>query len=131
MIPTSPAREGSGRRRNELIARLTCQARKIVSQPNISDNRLALERGRIYATILAPPQKFFVETPSALAVDLGCAYSLEVIDTGETILFVSPEPETRALARFMLERLGYRVLEARHALDADRGRRRGGPRQVD
>jgi hypothetical protein len=53
-----------------------------------NNHRLALERGRIYATILAPPQQFFVETPSALAVDLGCAYSLEVIDTGETILFV-------------------------------------------
>jgi hypothetical protein len=53
-----------------------------------NNNRLALERGRIYATILAPPEQFFVETPTALAVDLGCAYSLEVIHTGETILWV-------------------------------------------
>ncbi|MEW6129429.1 MAG: kelch repeat-containing protein [Acidobacteriota bacterium] len=52
------------------------------------NHRLALERGKIYATILAPPQEFFVETPSALAVDMGCAYSLEVNDAGESTLFV-------------------------------------------
>lgn len=52
------------------------------------NNRLSLERGKIYATILAPPQMFFVETPSALAIDLGCAYSLEVTDAGESILYV-------------------------------------------
>lgn len=31
---------------------------------------------------------------------------------------VEPDPETRALAVFMLSRLGYRVLEARTAMDA-------------
>lgn len=36
----------------------------------------------------------------------------------ETILLVEPDPETRALAAFMLSRLGYRVLEARTAMDA-------------
>ena len=36
----------------------------------------------------------------------------------ETILIVEPDPETRALAVFMLSRLGYRVLEARTAVDA-------------
>lgn len=36
----------------------------------------------------------------------------------ETILIVEPDPETRALAVFMLSRLGYRVLEARTAMDA-------------
>ncbi|HKE21326.1 MAG TPA: response regulator [Bryobacteraceae bacterium] len=36
----------------------------------------------------------------------------------ETILMVEPDPETRALAVFMLSRLGYRVLEARNAVDA-------------
>jgi hypothetical protein len=54
-----------------------------------NDHRLALERGKIYATILAPPREFFVETPSALAVDLGCSYSLEVNDAGESILLVT------------------------------------------
>ncbi len=36
----------------------------------------------------------------------------------ETILLVEPDPETHALAVFMLSRLGYRVLEARNAVDA-------------
>jgi two-component system cell cycle sensor histidine kinase/response regulator CckA len=36
----------------------------------------------------------------------------------ETILMVEPDPETHALAVFMLSRLGYRVLEARTAMDA-------------
>jgi two-component system cell cycle sensor histidine kinase/response regulator CckA len=36
----------------------------------------------------------------------------------ETILIVEPDPETRVLAVFMLSRLGYRVLEARNAMDA-------------
>jgi two-component system, cell cycle sensor histidine kinase and response regulator CckA len=36
----------------------------------------------------------------------------------ETILLVEPDPETRALGVFMLSRLGYRVLEARHSADA-------------
>jgi two-component system, cell cycle sensor histidine kinase and response regulator CckA len=36
----------------------------------------------------------------------------------ETILMVQPDPETRALAVFMLSRLGYRVLEARNAMEA-------------
>jgi len=36
----------------------------------------------------------------------------------ETILLVEPDPETRALAVFMLSRLGYCVLEARNAIEA-------------
>lgn len=52
-------------------------------------HRLALERGRIRATIWAPPRLFFVETPTATAVDLGCAYTLSVEDTGASLLYVS------------------------------------------
>jgi two-component system, cell cycle sensor histidine kinase and response regulator CckA len=37
---------------------------------------------------------------------------------GSLILLVSPDPETRAAAAVMLGRLGYRVLEARHATEA-------------
>jgi FecR protein len=40
--------------------------------------RLALELGTIHAVIWAPPGKFVVDTPSATAVDLGCAYVLHV-----------------------------------------------------
>jgi FecR protein len=48
--------------------------------------RLALDRGTIYATIWAPPGEFVVDTPSALAVDLGCAYTLHVDDSGGGLL---------------------------------------------
>jgi len=46
------------------------------------EHRLALDRGMIRARIWAPPNLFFVNTPSATAVDLGCAYTLEVDDRG-------------------------------------------------
>jgi hypothetical protein len=52
------------------------------------EQRLALDRGTISAKIWAPPRLFFVQTPSALAVDLGCAYTLEVDDSGAGILRV-------------------------------------------
>ncbi len=52
------------------------------------EQRLALDRGRISAKISAPPRLFFVETASALAVDLGCAYTLEVDDAGTGLLRV-------------------------------------------
>ena len=53
------------------------------------DHRLELERGAIEARIWAPPGRFFVETPSALAVDLGCAYTLTVADDGAGELAVT------------------------------------------
>jgi hypothetical protein len=53
-----------------------------------TEHRLALASGRIHATIWAPPRFFFVETPSAVAVDLGCAYTLEVDGQGAGLLRV-------------------------------------------
>lgn len=53
-----------------------------------TEQRLALDRGRISASISAPPRLFSVETPSALAVDLGCSYTLEVDPSGAGILRV-------------------------------------------
>jgi hypothetical protein len=53
-----------------------------------TDHRLALERGSISARIWAPPRLFFVQTPSALAVDLGCVYRLAVDDQGAGLLSV-------------------------------------------
>jgi ferric-dicitrate binding protein FerR (iron transport regulator) len=53
------------------------------------EHRLALDRGSIEATITAPPRLFFVETPSAVAVDLGCAYSLDVDEAGNGLLHVT------------------------------------------
>ena len=43
---------------------------------------MALDHGRIRALIWAPPGLFFVNTPSATAIDLGCAYKLDVDDRG-------------------------------------------------
>ena len=51
--------------------------------------RMALQRGRIHATIWAPPRLFFVDTPSVKVVDLGCAYTLEVDDAGNGLVRVS------------------------------------------
>lgn len=41
------------------------------------------------AFILAPPRLFFVDTPSATAVDMGCAYRLEVDARGAGMLHVT------------------------------------------
>jgi hypothetical protein len=50
--------------------------------------RLHLELGTVTAVILAPPRQFVVETPSAAAVDLGCAYTLEVDASGGALVTV-------------------------------------------
>jgi hypothetical protein len=44
--------------------------------------RIALDRGTIHTYIWAPPGQFVVDTPSAVTVDLGCAYTLKVDDSG-------------------------------------------------
>jgi len=44
--------------------------------------RIALDRGTIHTYIWARPGQFVVDTPSALTVDLGCAYTLQVDDSG-------------------------------------------------
>ena len=51
--------------------------------------RLGLERGTIHARIWAPPRFFFVNTPSATAIDLGCAYTLHVDDAGAGLVRVT------------------------------------------
>lgn len=54
-----------------------------------NEHRLALAQGSMDAVIAAPPRLFFVETPTALATDLGCAYRLDVDADGATTLHVS------------------------------------------
>lgn len=54
-----------------------------------TEHRLALARGRLHAAIWAPPRLFFVDTPSATAIDLGCVYTLEVDDEGGSLLRVT------------------------------------------
>ncbi len=55
---------------------------------NEGEHRLDLRRGRLRALVYAPPRLFLVDTPAATAVDLGCAYSLEVDDHGAGLLHV-------------------------------------------
>jgi len=54
-----------------------------------TEHRLELARGKMSARIWAPPRLFFVNTPSAVAADLGCAYTLEVDDSGASLLHVT------------------------------------------
>ncbi len=54
-----------------------------------TEHRLELARGKMSARIWAPPRLFFVDTPSAVAADLGCAYTLEVDDSGASKLQVT------------------------------------------
>jgi hypothetical protein len=52
------------------------------------EHRLELSKGSIHAVIDAPPRLFFVQTPSALAIDLGCEYTLSIDDRGNGTLAV-------------------------------------------
>lgn len=54
-----------------------------------TEHRLELAQGRLSARISAPPKLFFVNTPSGIAEDLGCAYTLEVDDAGRSLLRVT------------------------------------------
>jgi hypothetical protein len=69
--------------------RLEPNSRLRLLRTNDRDHRLELERGTLHAWIWAPPRLFFVETPSAIAADLGCAYSLSVDDGGASTLHVT------------------------------------------
>lgn len=69
-------------------------------ETRLTEHRLELERGTLHARIWAPPRLFFVNTPSAVAADLGCAYTLEVDDKGRGLLhvtsgYVALETDTR------------------------------------
>jgi len=63
------------------------RVRLVETEP--TEHRLELARGKLSATIWAPPRLFFVDTPSAVAADLGCAYTLEVDDHGAGVLRVT------------------------------------------
>lgn len=47
-----------------------------------TEHRLALDVGTLHARIWAPPGLFYVNTPSATAIDLGCTYTLTVDTAG-------------------------------------------------
>ncbi len=56
------------------------RVRLVQTDPN--RKRIQLDVGTIHAAIWAPPGTFVVDTPSAVAIDLGCAYSLQVAPDG-------------------------------------------------
>jgi hypothetical protein len=47
-------------------------------QARENEHRLRLAQGTLHVTISAPPRYFIVDTPSAVATDLGCMYTIEV-----------------------------------------------------
>jgi len=53
------------------------------------EHRMSLSKGTIHARIWAPPKRFFVNTPSATAVDLGCEYTLQVDLNGAGLIKVT------------------------------------------
>ncbi|MCC7389027.1 MAG: hypothetical protein IT431_09700 [Phycisphaerales bacterium] len=61
---------------------------RLVAAEN-DEHRLELAQGSLEAFIYAPPRLFFVETPGATAVDMGCAYELEVAEDGSGLLRVT------------------------------------------
>lgn len=56
---------------------------------NRREHRLALDWGRLTAVIEAPPRWFIVDSPGAVAVDLGCAYVLDADRNGDGVLRVT------------------------------------------
>jgi hypothetical protein len=56
------------------------RVRLVQTDPN--RKRIQLDVGTIHAAIWAPPGTFVVDTPSAVAIDLGCAYTLQVASDG-------------------------------------------------
>lgn len=53
-----------------------------------TEHRMAMQEGTLHARINAPPRFFLVETPSALAIDLGCVYTLTIDENGAGMLRV-------------------------------------------
>ena len=89
------------------------------------EHRMSLERGTIHARIWAPPKLFFVNTPSATAVDLGCEYTLAVDDVGAGLVRV-------LLGWVALEVQGRQALVPQGAMCATRpGVGPGTPRYAD
>ncbi len=64
-------------------------SRMVLASSSATEHRMQLEYGIMHAQISAPPRLFLVQTPAALAVDLGCAYTLEVTPDDKTHLHVT------------------------------------------
>ena len=62
--------------------RIDPNSRVRLVQTDANRKRIQLDVGTIHAAIWAPPGTFVVDTPSAVAIDLGCAYTLQVAPDG-------------------------------------------------
>lgn len=71
------------------ILNLGASSRLRIVNSGADEHRVELARGSIHAVISAPPRLFLVETASALAVDLGCEYTLKVDESGRGLLHVT------------------------------------------
>ena len=65
------------------------ESRLRIAALGANEQRLELTRGVIEAKVTAVPRLFVVDTPSARATDLGCAYRLEVVPNSGTFLRVT------------------------------------------
>ncbi|MEP6914518.1 MAG: hypothetical protein ABJC89_02695 [Acidobacteriota bacterium] len=61
----------------------------LIEPAAVGQHRMSLQSGTIHARISAPPYIFFVNTPSAVAVDLGCEYTLQVDESGAGLIRVT------------------------------------------
>jgi len=62
--------------------RIDPNSRVRLVQTDANRKRIQLDVGTIHAAIWAPPGTFVVDTPSAVAIDLGCSYTLHVAPDG-------------------------------------------------
>lgn len=107
------------------IADIGPNSRVRLERAGLIEHRLTLERGSLHAVIAAPPRLFLVRTPSALATDIGCAYTLDVDSTGSSRLHVTLGwVELR-------EGGGVTVVPAGMAAEVETGRRPGTPYPED
>lgn len=65
------------------------ESRVALVASGLREHRLSLERGTIHARIWAPPRFFFVNTPFAETIDLGCAFTLQVGEDGAGLVRVT------------------------------------------
>jgi hypothetical protein len=66
--------------------RIDPNSRVRLLQTDAYRKRIQLDVGTIHAAIWAPPGTFVVDTPSAVAIDLGCSYTLQVTPDGSGTL---------------------------------------------
>jgi hypothetical protein len=66
--------------------RIDPNSRVRLVQTDANRKRIQLDVGTIHAAIWAPPGTFVVDTPSAVAIDLGCSYTLHIATDGSGTL---------------------------------------------